>query len=34
MREPKISDFRTLLEVVNTKSFTKAAQNLKTTTVT
>ncbi|MEM3078683.1 MAG: LysR family transcriptional regulator [Nitrososphaerales archaeon] len=34
MKEPKISDFRTLLEVVNTKSFTKAAQNLKTTTVT
>jgi len=34
MKEPKISDFRTLLEVVNTKSFTKAAQNLKTSTVT
>lgn len=34
MKEPKISDFRTLLEVVKTKSFTKAAQNLKTTTVT
>jgi DNA-binding transcriptional LysR family regulator len=34
MKEPRISDFRTLLEVVNTRSFTKAAQNLKTTTVT
>ncbi|MGB9659769.1 MAG: LysR substrate-binding domain-containing protein [Nitrososphaerales archaeon] len=34
MKEPGISDFRTLLEVVKVKSFTKAAQNLKTTTVT
>ncbi|NWG09872.1 MAG: LysR family transcriptional regulator [Nitrososphaerales archaeon] len=34
MKEPKISNFRTLLEVVDTKSFTKAAQNLRTTTVT